>query len=117
MRDYLNIGSTPHEEPCAQVGRDDYNKLSTIECKAFAHQCHRALTAKYGEDYTVEIRVKSFPHDFGSYKEVVVYYNPDIESDFQQALYLEGEADLANWDKEALEELASLEYDLRLQAD
>lgn len=109
MRDYLNIGSTPADEPCAQVGSENYGKLSSIECRAFAHQCQRVLEAKYGPEYSVNIQIRSFPHDFGSYKEVVVYYDSDNKEQTQQAFYLES-ADLSNWDKEALEELNSHNY-------
>lgn len=112
MKDYLNIGCTPYDEPCAQVGSENYSRLSTIECRAFAHQCQRELVKKFGEEYTVSVRIKSFPHDFGSYKEVVVEYTPG--TDEQQALYLEGEADLANWDDEAKQELEEAGYTLHI---
>lgn len=110
MKDYLNIGSTPAEEPCAQVGRDNYHRLSIIECRAFAHQCHRELVKKFGEEYTVVVRIKSFPHDFGSYKEVVVEYTPGVDE--EQAFYLDGDADLSNWDEEAKQELEDAGYTL-----
>jgi hypothetical protein len=109
----LNIGSTPYDEPCAQVGRTDYNRLSIIECRAFANQCHRMLESQYGPEYTVVVRIKSFPHDFGSYKEVVVEYTPGTNDD--QALWLES-ADIANWDDEAKEYLQSCGYTLHLES-
>lgn len=115
MNDYLNIGSTPYAEPCAQVGSPDYSRLSTIECRAFANQCHRVMVNKFGEEYTAIVRIKSFPHDFGTYKEVVVEYNPEIESQTEQALYLES-ADLEYWDDEAKEELQSNNYTLHLES-
>lgn len=112
MKDYLNIGSTPADEPCAQVGSKDYRKMSIIECRAFAHQCHREMVKKFGEGYTVLIRIKSFPHDFGSYMEVVVEYTPGTNE--EQAFYLES-LDMPNWDQEALEELKEAGYTLHLE--
>lgn len=106
MQDYLNIGCTPYEEPCAQVGSENYTKRSAVECRVFAAQCKRVLKKKYGSNYDVEITVKSFSHDFGTYREVVVLYDTDNEQQVQQALYLES-ADLSQWDKEAKEELAT----------
>lgn len=114
MKDYLNIGCTPYDEPCAQVGSENYNKLSTIECRAFTHQCERALAKKFGEEYTVIVRIKSFPHDFGTYKEVVVEYDENNDKEHAQALYLEGEADLTNWDDEAKQELEEAGYTLHI---
>lgn len=105
MKDHLNIGSALYEEDCAQVGSENYQKRSTVECRAFAGQCRRVLEKKY-PDYTVLIMVKSFPHDFGTYREVVVLYDDENKSEIEQALYLES-ADLSNWDKEAKEELKS----------
>ena len=110
MRNYLNIGSTPYDEPCAPVGSDNYHKLSIIECRVFLGQCKRVLEQKF-PSYTVNLAVKSFPHDFGTYKEVVVYYDDDNPQESEQAWFLDS-ADLATWDEEALKELAELGYKL-----
>ena len=110
MSDYVNIGCTPYDEPCAQVGSENYNRLSILECRAFVNQCNRELIKKFGEDYKCTVRINSFPHDFGTYKEVVAVY--DDEQSMSEALYLEGEADLQNWDEEALEELKLANYSL-----
>jgi len=112
MSDYLTIGRTPYDVPCAQVGSDDYSKLSRIECAVFINQCRSVLEKEYGDNILVSLRKKSFPHDFGMYHEVVAYY--DSAEGCKQALFLEG-ADLSNWDKEALEELERAGYDLHLQ--
>ena len=114
MTDYLNIGPTPYDVDCAQVGSPDYIRLSTIECRAFALQCQRVLRAKY-PDYTVRVGIKAFPHDFGTYWEVVVYYDPENEEEIKQAFYLES-ADISDWDKEAIEQLESHKYTLHLNS-
>ena len=109
MRDYINIGCTPYEEQCTPVGSENYNKLARVECSVFLNQCKRALLLQFGEDYTIDLRIKSFSHDYGTYHEVVAYYD---ENDMEQALYLEGEADLSHWDNEALKELSEHGYSL-----
>ena len=38
MRDYIEIGSTPHDEDCAQVGSENYAKRAKYECEMFAKQ-------------------------------------------------------------------------------
>lgn len=113
MRDYLNIGCTPSDEPCAQVGQGNYQKQSMIEVRVFAHQCQRVLAANFPE-VLVNVAGKSFPHDFGTYREVVVYYDDDDQKQVEQAFFLES-VDLSNWDEEALQELTSYNYTLHLE--
>jgi len=72
MRDYLNIGSTPPAEDCAQVGSDNYYEESKKECKRYIE----LLREKMGnEPVGARLAIKSFPHDFGNYYEVVCYYD------------------------------------------
>lgn len=113
MRDYLNIGSTPADEPCAQVGRDDYLRQSMTETIVFTHQCQRVLAANYPE-VLVNVVGKSFPHDFGTYREVVVYYDDNDQKQVEQAFFLES-SDISNWDEEALKELTAHNYTLHLE--
>lgn len=101
IMDYISIGSTPFEEPCAQVGSDDYEKNSRIESKVFINQLLRV----FGEPPTgVSIRVKTFPHDFGSYREVVVYYDDENQGAVDYAYNIEANTP-SNWDSIALQEL------------
>lgn len=86
MKDYLSLGCAPTDEDCAQVGSDDYGPRSRRECRAFV----RALRKKFGpEPEGARICVKKFPHDFGSYREVVVEYDDDNEEALQYALKVE----------------------------
>lgn len=102
MNDYLNIGSVPYDEDCAQVGSEDYETRSRLECVAFREQCKRVLADKF-DDVCIIVSIKSFPHDFGTYREVVAIYDPDNQQEVEQALYLESAEELENWDKEAKE--------------
>jgi hypothetical protein len=73
---HLEIGSTPYAEECVQVGSDNYYSKSRIECNAFIRQLKRNFTLPENAGF----QIKSFPHDFGSYHEVVVKY-PDSWND------------------------------------
>ncbi len=100
MQRYIELGAAPAEEPCAQLGADDYHERSQQETRRYIrmlnrlfpedkgiplHQLHTGFGPKvrpvmYRPD-GVRFGRKSFEHDFGSYVEVVVYY--DESSDEQ----------------------------------
>jgi len=120
--DYYTFGSTPCDENCAQVGRDNYHEQSRIECRAYINQLKRVIkeltSYEYGSDdftnkyETFTLRVKSFPHDFGNYHEVCAIF------DDEESCHLANDIDNSlpeNWDAEALKELAELNYTLHLE--
>jgi hypothetical protein len=80
MIDYLYIGAVPTDEDCAQVGEANYAERARAECKRFAKQIQR----HYPEPENGWLQVKSNPHDFGTYYEVIACYDPS-------------DADSANW--------------------
>jgi hypothetical protein len=90
--DYLNIGGTPVEETCA--GPSDPARMR-LECRVFKEQLQRLFPEG-------DFRVKGFPHDFGTYYEVVAYYNDEATT--KAAFDAEAHTP-ANWDDEALEVL------------
>lgn len=103
-RDYISIGSTPCEEECIGVGEPGARQ----ECQIYARQLKREYP-----DGT--FTMKAFPHDFGTYYEVVAWYGTfgagDGEMDkeamaaeFKAAMDAEGNAK-PNWDEQALKEL------------
>ena len=101
MRDYMTICTSPVSEDCAQVGADDYEVRSRKECKAFIQQLRR----QFGDEPALAcLSVRIFPHDFGSYREVVCYYDDDDEEGRDYAFKLESETP-ARWDEEAKKEL------------
>ena len=73
MEDYLEIGTTPCDEDCAQVGRPDYHEKSMEEAKRYI----RMLKVKWPN---ARLGIKTFRHDFGSYREVVVKFSNDEEA-------------------------------------
>jgi hypothetical protein len=103
MRDYVCIGSTPACEDCAQVGKGDYYEKSRIELRAFRNQLIRV----FGDPpYGAELRIKAFPHDFGTYHEVVCYFEDSAPESMDYAFRVEGNAP-EKWDTEALWEIAA----------
>lgn len=103
MHNYINIGSVPCSEDCAQVGSPDYARLSRIECRAFKNQLQREFPAGV-------FRVKGFPHDFGTYHEVVAVLGVSKEAD-EAAFSAEG-GGREFWDSEAVNELEEAGYRL-----
>ena len=88
MRDYLSIGPTPCEESCAQVGDPDYCEKALPECRRFIE----LLRQKFGlEPAGAWLSIKWFPHDFGSYCEVVCNFDTTIEESVEYALRCEAE--------------------------
>jgi hypothetical protein len=93
MRQYLEIGPTPCDEPCAQVGQEDYHERARPECVRFI----KAIRAVVGvEPEGAALVVKSNPHDFGSYLEVAVRFDEDDEAACNYAYKVEAEAP-ATW--------------------
>ena len=112
-KDYLNIAPSPAGEQCEQLG-DNYDaKRATAECRALAHQLVRLL----GEPpFGAYFQIKTFPHDFGSYKELCVVFNDEDEAATDYAYKCENELPEL-WDDEAIKELEGLGYSrLRIAA-
>ena len=103
MKDELSIGSSPTGEDCAQVASKGYYELAQKECKAFRNQLLRV--SGQPPEHT-RLVVKGFPHDFGTYYEVVVIYNDDNAESVEYTFKVEGDTP-EYWDDEAKEELSS----------
>ena len=96
MKDYLTIGSTPANEDCFPAG----HPLARAETRIYRDQLAREFP-------TADLRVKGFPHDFGTYHEVVVVYNTDDEQSIETAYAVESDAN-GEWDPIAVKELKAL---------
>lgn len=95
---WIEIGSSPYDEPCAQVGEDDYLAKSLRECAAYKAQLERMFPAGI-------FIIKRFPHDFGSYREVVALLGRGDESD--RAAFSAERDGPAKWDDIAREALSA----------
>ena len=89
MRDFMEIGSSPCDEPCAQVGEDNYMERGREECKRFIELIRKKLG---DEPPGAHLATKTFPHDFGSYAEVVCYFEDSDEEANRYAYLCESEA-------------------------
>ena len=98
MRDYIEIGSTPHDEDCAQVGTEDYARRAKRECNLFMQQ----IAKHYPEPDNGYLSVKSFSHDFGNYYEVVANFDDDDAESVEWAYDIESDNKgvLSTWEAE-----------------
>lgn len=103
MKDYMNIGSVPAGEDCQQVGTPQYDHTKArAELNAFRNQLRRTFGDEPG---SARIAIKGFPHDFGTYHEIVVNYDDQDEEAIDYAFKLQAEMP-ESWDEEAKKELA-----------
>jgi len=103
MTDWLDIGSSPPGESCAQVGADDYYPRARCECRAYIHQLRRVLGT---EPTGASLGIRSNPHDFGDYLSVVCYYDPTNQTAIDYAFRCENNGPEL-WDEHAKTELYS----------
>jgi len=89
MKDYITIGSAPAGEECAQVGTPNYHARAKRECLAFIKEIRKAIGL---EPPLAALKVKSFEHDFGTYLDVVCWFDKDDPESRDYALRCEGEA-------------------------
>ena len=94
METFLSLAPTPVEEECAQVGTAEYHTKARAECLRFI----TLLRTKFGlEPEGARLAVKSFPHDFGDYLEVVCYFDETLPKSVEYAYRCEANLP-ANWD-------------------
>lgn len=89
MKDHLSIGPAPAEETPVQLGEADYARRAKLECNKFIE----AIRKKLGrEPDGARLGVKQCPQDFGSYYDVVCYFDSDDVSGYNYALRCESDA-------------------------
>jgi hypothetical protein len=101
MTDWLDIGSSPPAEPCAQVGSDDYYPHARRECRTYIHQLRRVLG---NEPTGARLAIRTNPHDFGDYLWVACYFDPNKQAAVEYAYRCESDGP-EEWDEEAIREL------------
>lgn len=100
MQDYIALGPVPSDENCAQIGDDDYAPRARAECKRFI----TLLRSTFGpEPSGAYLTTKAFEHDYGTYYEVVCYFNPRTSASIDYAFRCEREAP-TTWGSEATAE-------------
>jgi hypothetical protein len=77
MRDYIEIGPTPSNEDCQQIGTPSYDHdKARAECRRFIEVIRSTVGP---EPEGARLSIKSNPHDAGTYLEVACYYEDDNE--------------------------------------
>lgn len=105
-KDYVIIGSTPHNEEGTQAGSEPIFQI--LECKTYIKQLIRI----YGipPDDTKFFILKNTGHDFGIYYEAAIIYKEENEESIDYAFKLEDGCD--NWDEISREILIANDYPL-----
>ena len=98
MQEYIELGPTPSGEDCEQLGPNYNPRRAAIECSVFVNQLSRVFPDNV-------FGVKRFRHDFGTYMEVVVYYDDSVESQVDSAYNVESNTP-EYWDDIARDQLA-----------
>jgi hypothetical protein len=98
----IEIGSTPYDEDCAQVGSVNYSSNANKEMKAYINQLNRMFPD--AESKGVNFKVKWFNHDFGTYGEVCIVWNTDNAIADEYAYVVDADIP-GSWDDEARKEL------------
>jgi hypothetical protein len=94
METYLVLAPTPYEEDCVCVGEENYMPRARAECQRFIV----LLRKKFGpEPEGARLAVKSFPHDFGDYLEVICYFDETLPDSVAYAYTCEDNLP-ATWD-------------------
>ncbi len=89
MRDFVTLGPTPCDEPCACVGEEDYRARALTECRRFILLLRRTFGP---EPDGAWLSAKWFPHDFGAHCEVVCSFDTDIPESVAYVLRCEENA-------------------------
>lgn len=102
MREQLSLGPTPSGESCQQMGSPEYDSTKArAECRAFINQLGRVFGPP---PEGASFRIKSNPHDFGSYLDVNVEYDENVAPSIDYAYKVEANTP-EEWDAAARVEL------------
>jgi hypothetical protein len=86
--DMLELGSAPAEEDCVSVtDKEDYMQAMREECRRYKALLESLFPVPDNVDACFAI--KSYPHDFGTYMEVVVKFDNYDEKAIDFAFHVE----------------------------
>ena len=77
MRDTYEFETTPTNENCQQLGKNYDQALAKLEAKTLVKQLERQFPE---QPEGVYYRIRSNPHDFGSYYSVQLVYNDEDQN-------------------------------------
>lgn len=103
MKEYIELGPVPSEESCQQVGSVHHDpRLALHETRTYL----RMLKRMFPE---ARLGILRFVHDFGVYRECVVYFDPMNSEEVDLAFRVEANLP-EHWDERAEKELDEM-YD------
>lgn len=108
MKEKFSLGTTPHDEPCVQMGDPLFNRNSRLECLALIAQLRRE---RGPEPLGASYRITSNSHDFGNYFDVEIEFEENNEEAVEFALMIESEIP-AKWDSQSIAFLKENSYSL-----
>lgn len=109
MLDYIHLSrTTPCDEPCAQVGSENYMQRARIEARVYMDQLKRSFGNNPNGSFFKVVRC---PHDFGTYLDIRLYYDDEQQGHVQYMMDIE--TGCSKWDEQALRELRERGYECR----
>lgn len=96
--EYIELGPTPSSESCQHLGPTYDAIKAKKERQVYIDQLERQFEKE--RETGIVFRSKSFPHDFGTYWEVCVFYNENDEEMTNAAFHVENNSP-EFWDDQA----------------
>ena len=90
---YIELGPVPCGEKCEQLGSNYRPEFARFECQQYKAQLER----EFNHLSDISFSIKSFPHDFGTYMEVVVRYDDENEESVDNAFHVDSNSP-EKWD-------------------
>ena len=110
MLDYIYLSqTTPCDEPCAQVGTNDYLHNARIEIRVYIDQLKRAFGNNPEGSFFKVVRC---PHDFGTYLDIRFYYDDEDQLHIKYMMAIE--SGCHKWDDYSKKELVGRNYTVKV---
>jgi hypothetical protein len=101
MIDYLELGPSPCDEDCEQLGTNYDPARARLECRVLRDQMIRQFGPPPEGAY---YKIRSNPHDFGTYYELAIFYDEHNEEAVAYAFNVERQYPQV-WDAQARQAL------------
>jgi len=79
------VGNVPYDEPEAQVGKDNYTKVIKQQIRLYKQQLTELVLLAFPDGLRVRFKTTSNPHDYGTYYETLVVFDPEDPISVSQA--------------------------------
>jgi hypothetical protein len=86
FKDQVELGPTPPEEDCVQVGEENYRRKAIEECRRYIDLIRKKMGS---EPEGARLKITSNPHDFGTYHEVACEFDEQFPKSVDYAFACE----------------------------